>query len=82
MINKQIEVIAYYDLQENLKPLRFKIEDEYGGSKTVSVEHSIVKSKNVRIVEFICNVLINGQKHQCEIWFYINEFRWVLIDMK
>lgn len=81
MHSRPIAVFCYFDKDGNVKPIRFKL-DEDNLEHVASIEHFIIKAKNNIRIEFACNVLMNNIKHQCEIWYFKQEPHWMLYSMK
>lgn len=81
MINKPITVLAQFSDDGRVNPLRFKIETE-DGRESVQIDSSLLKVNNNIRMEFICDITLNGVRHKCEIWFFKQDTRWILCNLK
>lgn len=81
MINKPIAVLAHFLPDGKVRPIRFKIEGE-DGEQVINIEGFMIKANNNIRTEFTCNITLNGIRRRCEIWYFKQEVRWILYDLK
>ena len=84
VLSKPIEMIAHFDKNGKIKPIRFKIE-ENNICKVVKIEKIISTDKeklcgNISYV-FTCNVIIDGILKICEIKYLIEECKWIIFKI-
>jgi len=81
---KSIKMIAYFEEDGKIIPIRFKIEED-DKCQVVKIEKIISTDKeklcgNIAYV-FTCNVIINGIQKTCEIKYLVEECKWIIFKI-
>lgn len=77
VISKQIEMVAYFDIDGSIKPLKFRIE-ESDTYKVIKIEKVISTQWEDKILIFKCSSVIGDREMMFEIKYDIEKFTWVL----
>lgn len=77
VISKKIEVVAYFDIDGSIKPIKFRIE-EADTYKVIKIEKVISTQWEDKVLIFKCNSTIGDREIMFEIKYDIEKFTWVL----
>jgi hypothetical protein len=77
--NKPVDMVAYFDAKGNIKPIKFKIQDENGFDVVVKDIQVIRKMKNALYITYGCNIKINNRQFTCELQYDLNTLKWILL---
>lgn len=77
IVSKEIEVIAYFDMDGSIKPLKFRIE-ENDTYKVIKIEKIISTQLEDRILIFKCCSIIGDREMIFEIKYDVDKFTWIL----
>ncbi|WP_243156051.1 hypothetical protein [Clostridium sp. C2-6-12] len=77
VVSKEIEVIAYFDIDGSIKPIKFRI-DENDTYKVIKIEKIISTQLEDRILLFKCSSFISDREVIFEIKYDIDNFTWIL----
>jgi hypothetical protein len=77
VVSKKIEVIAYFDIDGSIKPIKFRIE-ENDTYKVIKIEKIISTQLEDRILIFKCSSIISDREVIFEIKYDIENFTWIL----
>lgn len=77
VISKQIEMVAYFDIDGSIKPLKFRIE-ESDTYKVIKIEKVISTQWEDKILIFKCSSVIGDREMMFEIKYDTEKFTWVL----
>lgn len=77
VVSKGIEVVAYFDIDGSIKPLKFRIE-ENDTYKVIKIEKIISTQLEDRILIFKCSSIIGDREMIFEIKYDIEQFTWIL----
>ena len=77
VISKEIEVIAYFDTDGSIKPIKFRIE-EADTYKVIKIEKVISTQWEDKLLIFKCNSTIGDREIMFEIKYDIENFTWLL----
>jgi len=76
-VSKEIEVIAYFDSDGRIKPLKFRIEED-GNYQIIKISKIISASIENRMIVFNCNSVIGEVEKIFEIKYDIENCTWIL----
>ncbi len=76
-VSKEIEVIAYFDSDGRIKPLKFRIEED-GSYPIIKISKIISASIENRMIVFNCNSVIGEVEKIFEIKYDIENCTWIL----
>lgn len=82
LINKPIEMIALFNKDGKVKPLKFRLINE-------DDQYTVIKIKQVNVINkekyqgiwhyiFLCEVTLNGKRRLCEITYNTKIMEWRL----
>lgn len=77
VVSKQIEVVAYFDIDGSIKPIKFRIE-EVETYKVIKIEKVVSTQLEDKMLIFKCNSTIGDREIIFEIKYDIEKFTWVL----
>lgn len=77
VISKKIEVVAYFDIDGSIKPIKFRIE-ENDTYKVIKIEKVISTQLEDKVLIFKCNSTIGDREIIFEIKYDIEKFTWLL----
>lgn len=85
VINKTVDVIAYFDKEGNIRPVSFRSPDENGELVVVKVDR-LVGRKTEKIagttyIAFRCQSVVHGIEKVYELRFNTDKIKWVLSKM-
>ena len=77
VVSKEIEVVAYFDTDGSIKPLKFRIEegDTY---KVIKIQKVISTQWEDKMLIFKCSSTISDREIIFEIKYDIEKFTWIL----
>ena len=81
ILNKPVAMVATFDKDGNVTLVRFQLKDENGENQTIKIERFILKEKRKDVQKFHCLIIVNERKHQCEIWYRMEEVKFILYSM-
>ncbi|SHH45728.1 hypothetical protein [Clostridium grantii] len=86
LLPKIIEVVSYFTVNGEIKPIRFRITEDDGYSEVVRIKRvlqkDMVKSKVDPHVVFRCEALVNDSRKYLVIKFDMKSCRWYLYSLK
>ena len=82
LVNVPVQVIVHCEAEGELRPLRFRYEDERHFVHTVQVDQ-ITDTRSTAFVgidaiHFICKTTEEGKEHMYELKYTINTHKWVI----
>ena len=77
VVSKQIEVVAYFDIDGSIKPIKFRIE-EADVYKVIKIEKIISTQWEDKMLIFKCSATIADREKIFEIKYDIEKLTWVL----
>lgn len=80
VISKGIEVVAYFDIDGSIKPLKFRIE-ENDTYKVIKIEKIISTQWEDKILIFKCSSVIGDREMIFKIKYDIEKFTWILWEI-
>ncbi|WP_430886323.1 hypothetical protein [Fusibacter sp. JL216-2] len=82
---REVEVLAIFDQSGNLRPLRFRIEDNMGERKTIKVDRIILaeveKLAGNVMIKFRCQSVFGDQARIFELKYERDTYKWYLFKM-
>ena len=80
VVAKPIQMIAWFNEDGSINPIRFKIEED--GNKVIKVDR-VLKAEKERLSgnimeKFTCSSVINGIERLYEIKYDSNTYKWIL----
>ena len=80
VVAKPIQMIAWFNRDGSINPIRFKIEED--GNKVIKVDR-VLKAEKERLAgnimeKFTCSSVINGIERLYEIKYDSNTYKWIL----
>ncbi|WP_288221338.1 hypothetical protein [uncultured Clostridium sp.] len=80
VVAKPIQMIAWFNKDGSINPIRFKIEED--GNKVIKVDR-VLKAEKERLAgnimeKFTCSSVINGIERLYEIKYDSNTYKWIL----
>lgn len=82
LINKPIEMIAVFNKEGNIKPIRFRLMNEDAQYNVVKIEHVNVinkeKYQGIWHYIFVCVITLNNRQRLCEITYNTQTLEWKL----
>lgn len=81
IINKEIDMLAQFNKNGSIRPIRFRIEenDEQQVIKIKTIKHVDEQGNfKQKIRKFSCDVEVNGVTKNCEIIFDLLSLEWKL----
>ncbi|WP_066894348.1 hypothetical protein [Clostridium nigeriense] len=80
VVAKPIQMIAWFNKDGSINPIRFKIEED--GNKVIKVDR-VLKAEKERLSgnimeKFTCSSVINGIERLYEIKYDSNTYKWIL----
>lgn len=80
VVAKPIQMIAWFNKDGSINPIRFKIEED--GDKVIKVDR-VLKTERERLAgnimeKFICSSIIDGIERLYEIKYDSNTYKWIL----
>ena len=80
VVAKPIQMIAWFNKDGSINPIRFKIEED--GEKVIKVDR-VIKAERERLAgnimeKFICSSVIDGIEKLYEIKYDSNTYKWIL----
>lgn len=83
--NKPISVVSIMDLDGNICPVKWKIEDKNGDFQTYKISHIMKSEKSRRAGKtthnIVCITNINGKDKPCELRYIPEDTSWVLFKI-
>lgn len=84
VVAKKIEMIAYFDKDGKVKPLRFRLEEDDANTvvkinKIITIE--MEKYCGNKMLVYTCSAVINGVEKIFEIKYDIEGHRWILFKI-
>ena len=77
VISKEIEIVAYFDIDGSIKPLKFRLEED-DTYKVIKIEKVISTQLEDKMLIFKCSTTIGEREKVFEIKYDIENFTWVL----
>jgi hypothetical protein len=82
VVAQEIQVIAHFNTQGIIKPLRFKYTDQDGSEKVIKVDKVIDTTTeklcgNLALI-FDCQSVIDGVEKVYQLKYFVMEMRWLL----
>ena len=77
VVSKQIEIIAYFDIDGSIKPIKFRIE-EAETYKVIKIEKVISTQWEDKMLIFKCSSTIGNREIIFEIKYDTEKLTWVL----
>ena len=77
IVSKEIEVIAYFDSDGKIKPLRFRIEED-DIYKVIKIENVISTQLQDKKLVLNCSSTIGNSEKIFEIKYDTEKFTWIL----
>lgn len=83
MIAKPIQMIAWFNKDGSINPIRFKVEED--GEKVIKVDR-VLKSEQERLAgsimeKFTCTSIINGVEKIFEVKYDSKSYKWILFKI-
>lgn len=83
MIAKPIQMIAWFNKDGSISPIRFKVEED--GEKVIKVDR-VLKSEQERLAgsimeKFTCTSIINGVEKIFEVKYDSKSYKWILFKI-
>lgn len=83
MIAKPIQMIAWFNKEGSINPIRFKVEED--GEKVIKVDR-VLKSEQERLAgsimeKFTCTSIINGVEKIFEVKYDSKSYKWILFKI-
>lgn len=82
LINKPIEMIAIFNKDGKIKPIRFRLMNENGQYNVIKVEQVNVinkeKYQGIWHYIFLCEIILNCRQRLCEIVYNTETMKWYL----
>lgn len=83
MIAKPIQMIAWFNEDGSINPIRFKVDE--GGDKVIKVDR-VLKSEQERLAgsimeKFTCTSIINGAEKIFEVKYDSKSYKWILFKI-
>ena len=82
LINVPLQVIVHCEAGGDLRPLRFRYEDENHAVHTVQIEQITDSRKSsfvgIDAIHYICKGKEQGREHLYELKYTVNTHKWVL----
>lgn len=84
VVAKKIEMIAYFDKDGKVKPLRFRLEEDDANTvvkinKIITIDSE--KYCGNKMLVYTCSAVINNVEKVFEIKFDIEGHRWILFKI-
>ena len=85
VIAKPIEMVAWFENQGNINPIRFRMECEDKSYKVIKID-KVIKKNSEKIAGnimqiFICSSIIDGIEKNYELKYEINSCKWMLFKI-
>lgn len=77
VVSKKIEIVAYFDTDGRIKPLKFRLEED-DVYKVIKIEKVISTQLEDKMLIFNCSTTIEEREKIFEIKYDIEKFTWVL----
>ncbi len=82
---KEIEVLASFDQSGNVRPLRFRIEDNMGERRTIKVDKVILveveKLAGNIMIKYRCQSVMDNKERIFELKYERDTYKWYLFKM-
>jgi len=83
VIAKPIQMIAWFNKEGSINPIRFKVEED--GEKVIKVDR-VLKSEQERLAgsimeKFTCTSIINGVEKIFEVKYDSKSYKWILFKI-
>lgn len=83
VVAKPIQMIAWFNKDGSINPIRFKIEED--GNKVIKVDR-ILKSERERLAgcimeKFTCSSVIDGVEKLYEVKYDSKSYKWILFKI-
>lgn len=83
VIAKPIQMIAWFNKDGSINPIRFKVEED--GEKVIKVDR-VLKSEQERLAgsimeKFTCTSIINGVEKIFEVKYDSKSYKWILFKI-
>ena len=77
IISKKIEVVAYFDIDGSIKPIKFRLEED-DTYKVIKIEKVISTQLEDKMLVFNCSTSLGEREKIFEIKYDAEKFTWVL----
>lgn len=81
-VRKPIEVIAWFDMEGNPAPIKFRCLDEQQEKRVIKVDRILRKDLDKfagnRMIKYTCESLMRGELRLFEIRFEVDSCKWYL----
>ena len=77
IVSKQIDIVAYFDIDGSIKPLKFRLEED-DTYKVIKIEKVISTQLEDKMLIFKCSTTIGEREKVFEIKYDIENFTWAL----
>jgi len=82
---REVEVLASFDQSGNVRPLRFRIEDDMGEKRTIKVDRiiqlEVEKLAGNIMIKYRCQSIMNNQERVFELKYERDTYKWYLFKM-
>jgi N-acetyl-gamma-glutamylphosphate reductase len=79
--NKAVDMVVTFDTKGNATPVRFRLMNEHGEQQVIKITKVNYSNKSLIKVVYICEINLNNGRITCEIWFMIQEMKWILFSI-
>lgn len=85
VVAKPIEMVSYTDDKGNIKPIRFRLQNEHETVKVIKIDRIVTKdieklAGNLMLV-FKCQSIIDNVQRQFEIKYELQTCKWMLFKI-
>ena len=82
IVAKPIDVIACFDRNGSIQPIRFRLENEDDSVQIIKI-NKIIKITQEKLAGnvmelFVCNTIINGLEKIVELKYELDSHKWIL----
>lgn len=85
VIAKPIEMIAWFNNDGNINPIKFRLKNEYNNYQVIKINKIIKKEKEKLagnpMILFTCSGIINSTEKIFELKYEINSGKWMLFKI-
>lgn len=81
----QVEMISHCGTDGELKPLRFRMENEEQSLITVSISQVVcakpIQYAGVDAIQYLCKAVVEGRERLFELRYTVRTHQWTLFQM-
>lgn len=85
VVAKPVELVAWFENEGNINPVRFRMEDENNKYKIIKINKVLYKEKEKiagnHMIVFRCSAIINGISKIFELKYEMNTCKWILFKI-